>query len=50
MSHAYIDVRGVWPVYVNGLIAYELNGMTRAVTIEQVEELMEMLKEETEND
>jgi len=46
MSRAYIDVRGVWPVYVNGLTAYELQGMTREVTVEQVEEIQTLLDDE----
>jgi hypothetical protein len=29
----YIDVRGVWPVYINGFITVELVGEDRNITI-----------------
>lgn len=38
----YIDVRGVYPVYVDGLKAIELASYTRAVTVEDITyEIME---------
>jgi hypothetical protein len=30
----YVDVRGVWPVYVRGQIAVELRGKHRSISLE----------------
>jgi len=29
----YIDVRGVWPVYIKGIIAITLEGCDRSITV-----------------
>jgi hypothetical protein len=31
----YIDVRGVWPVLVINLIAVELEGVSRSITVKE---------------
>lgn len=33
----YIDVRGPWPVYVNGNNAYELRMAPRTISVEEAE-------------
>lgn len=32
----YIDVRGVWPVYINGIFGYTLDGYWRVITVLEV--------------
>jgi hypothetical protein len=34
MTSDYVDVRGVWPVYVNGINAIALVGKPRSITVE----------------
>ena len=33
----YIDVRGPWPCYFNGLVAVELVGVRRDITVKEAE-------------
>lgn len=33
----YIDVRGPWPLYVNGVVAVSLIGADRSITVEEAE-------------
>lgn len=40
MYNIHIDVRGPYPVLFHGLRAFRLEGLTRAVTIEQAVELL----------
>lgn len=39
----YIDVRGVWPVYIHGLVAVTLVGYPRSVTVEQARNIVKPL-------
>lgn len=36
----YIDVRGPWPVYFDGMKAYEMRGQDRSLTVEQAKEIV----------
>lgn len=40
MTGAYIDVRGVWPVYVEGQTAIELVNQPRTITVEEAARLL----------
>lgn len=35
----YVDVRGVWPLYVQGQVAVELRGKRRDITLEDAREV-----------
>lgn len=35
----YVDVRGVWPLYVQGTVAVELRGKRRDITLEDAREV-----------
>lgn len=39
----YIDVRGPWPVYVNGNHAIQLTGFLRTITIEDAQEFLHLV-------
>jgi hypothetical protein len=36
----YIDVRGPWPTYVNGVVAIQLVGADRSITVEEAEAIL----------
>jgi hypothetical protein len=40
----YIDVRGPWPVYTNGVIAIELTGQLRNITVVDARRIAKTLK------
>jgi hypothetical protein len=45
MRTDYVDVRGVWPVYINGMIAITLVGKPRDISVEDARIVAaEMLK------
>lgn len=39
----YVDVRGVWPVYVKGITAVALIGKPRSITVEDAREVASKL-------
>lgn len=41
MHNEYIDVRGVWPMYINGLVAIPLRGKDRSITVEEAREALQ---------
>lgn len=44
----HVDVRGPWPIYVNGSRAYKLEGCDRNITIEQARKVVEGIEEAQE--
>lgn len=40
----YVDTRGVWPTYINGMIAVSLVGKDREITIEDARAVASKLK------
>lgn len=41
----YVDVRGVWPTYINGMIAVTLVGKSRGITIEDAREVVKAMQQ-----
>jgi len=39
-TNDYVDVRGVWPTYINGMIAITLVGKRHGITLEDARDVV----------